>query len=481
MSLNLFSENQPFQLPRRWVQVIVILAVLTITAGISLSPSEKRLLLALGGLAGIGALIALLYKPPIGLAVLVAACLTFPFSIGTGTGSSLNSAILILALLVGLWALNKLVSKTKYSGIISRPLVPLFAFALIAILSFGFGQLPWFTFSSGAPIRAQLGGLALFLLSFTAFFLVTQQIRNVAWLEVYTWIYIALGFLYVISRVIPALTTTTYRIFLSYMPGSLFWLWLVALSLSQSLYNKKLPGWFRIILLAVPVITFSLSITQMLDWMSGWLPLLVAALVVLFVGAPLAGLAITIPGLVVVLVKLTSILDVLYIGGNEYSLNTRLVAWNIIYQIAKVNPILGLGPANYYWYTPLFPIMGYSVSFNSHNNYVDIIAQTGIVGLLCFVWFVIELSRVAWKIKPHVPDGFPKAYLIGCLGGLAGTLVAGMMGDWIIPFVYNLGFNGFRTSVLGWLFLGGIVALQYIFVFSKKTIAESSSTSDANY
>ena len=35
-----------------------------------------------------------------------------------------------------------------------------------------------------------------------------------------------------------------------------------------------------------------------------------------------------------------------------------------------------------------------------------------------------------------------------------------MMADWILPFVYNIGFPGFQASVLVWLFLGGMVAAQ---------------------
>jgi hypothetical protein len=48
------------------------------------------------------------------------------------------------------------------------------------------------------------------------------------------------------------------------------------------------------------------------------------------------------------------------------------------------------------------------------------------------------------------------------LAGLVGSLVAAALGDWLLPFVYNIGINGFRTSVLGWLFLGGLVALEQI-------------------
>ena len=45
---------------------------------------------------------------------------------------------------------------------------------------------------------------------------------------------------------------------------------------------------------------------------------------------------------------------------------------------------------------------------------------------------------------------------------LAGSLVAGMLGDWIFPFVYNVGFFGFRASLFTFLFLGGLVALARI-------------------
>jgi O-antigen ligase len=132
-------------------------------------------------------------------------------------------------------------------------------------------------------------------------------------------------------------------------------------------------------------------------------------------------------------------------------------------EIIKVNPIFGLGMANYYWYTPLFPILGYRVSFNSHNNYIDIIAQTGLVGLICFLWFFGELWLFGWHIRNRVPEGFPRAYVMGSLAGIVGTLSLAALGDWVIPFVYNVGLEGFRASMFGFLFLGGLVAIANIF------------------
>ena len=45
-------------------------------------------------------------------------------------------------------------------------------------------------------------------------------------------------------------------------------------------------------------------------------------------------------------------LALLMSGDNEYSTTTRLEAWGILAEIVRSsNPLLGLGPANYYWYT----------------------------------------------------------------------------------------------------------------------------------
>jgi hypothetical protein len=36
------------------------------------------------------------------------------------------------------------------------------------------------------------------------------------------------------------------------------------------------------------------------------------------------------------------------------------------------------------------------------------------------------------------------------------------MGDWFLPFTYNIGFPGFRAAMFAWLFLGGLMALERI-------------------
>ena len=90
------------------------------------------------------------------------------------------------------------------------------------------------------------------------------------------------------------------------------------------------------------------------------------------------------------------------ISSDQYSWGTREDAWAIVLKISQVNPLFGLGFSNYYWYTPLFRIRGFAVSFNSHSQYVDLIAEVGVIGLLCFLWIFFETGRLSWRLSKAI-------------------------------------------------------------------------------
>jgi len=46
------------------------------------------------------------------------------------------------------------------------------------------------------------------------------------------------------------------------------------------------------------------------------------------------------------------------------------------------------------------------------------------------------------------------------------SLLRILAADWVLPFVYNIGLAGFRASVLGWLFLSGLVSLEQMLPLS---------------
>ncbi|MEM8861305.1 MAG: O-antigen ligase family protein, partial [Chloroflexota bacterium] len=244
--------------------------------------------------------------------------------------------------------------------------------------------------------------------------------------------------------------------------GSMLFLWSGTMGLSQGLVNRKLHWSVRVICLVAPTLAFYTAFFTLRGWVSGYLPLMVAMGIIFWLAFPKQGILFGAIAALAGIFQLQYILQTyVFIGDNEYSLGTRLDAWAIVGEIASISPIFGLGPANYYNITPLFPIRGYAVQFNSHSQYVDLYAQVGIVGLLLFFWFIWRVGKLAWDLRGKVkPSSFEDAYLVGVIGGIVGTIVSGGLGDWVLPFVYNIGFNGFRSSVIAWLFMGGVVAIK---------------------
>jgi hypothetical protein len=436
--------------PQFWLRPLIIVSVLLVSSALVFVATRSQLTLVLLLLLGIGVCLSFLRWPWLGIIVASMAGLVVPF---TGP-SGLNVTMLLVALLLGLWLLEMVAQRRQLYLVPSRTVRPLVAFLVIGCLSFGVGQLPWFTFAVHAPLNAQLGGLSLLVLSVGTFFLVGNQVRHLSALRNITWAFLAFGALYIVIRsVLPVVGLPTRDALQSV--GGAYYVWVVAMAFSQAAFNRDLhPGWRLALGVLVLVTLYVLYVLKYAD-KSGWVPALVCLAVVVGSRSWRAGLVLV---LILGVFAAYQVPDVL--ASDEYSVSTRLDAWLIMIEIIKVSPIWGFGFANYYWYAPLFPIRGFAVSFNSHNNYVDIVAQTGLVGLACFLWFFWEVGQLGWRLRERVPAGFAQAYVYGALGGLAGTIVLGMFGDWVLPFVYNIGLSGFRSSMLVWLFLGGLVTLE---------------------
>ncbi len=267
-------------------------------------------------------------------------------------------------------------------------MIPLVFLIAIVLLAFINGQLPWFAFASRAPITAQIGGVALFLLSACIFLVTAHQIKNIFWLKGMTWLYLSLGAIFFLTQILPGVKDYSLRIFSYGALTSLFWTWMVALSFGQALYNQHLLNWQRVGLILLALATLYFAYTLIDGWKSGWVPA-IAAMITLIVMRSLKIALVIILGAIAI----SPLFIINLISTDQYSYETRLEAWLLIGQIIKVSPVLGLGPANYYWYTPLFPIRGYAVQFNSHNQFVDLVAQIGLLGLSAFLWLLFEIGR----------------------------------------------------------------------------------------
>lgn len=394
-----------------------------------------------------------------GLAILIVGSLIAPVAISTGTKTQLNFTVLMLPVLTGLWVF-KAAYRRDWSVLSLRPVTPLLALVTAALLSFAAVNQPWVYIAPLAPLRAQLGGLSVFVLSAALFIIAADTLRDPRWLQVLTGLFLLLGATYIVGSLAWPVGDVVLPLYQKGATGSLFWTWLVALAFGQAAFNRRLNVVVRLALGVVVLATLYTALTQGRDWVSGWLPPLVAIVTILWIGAPRLGGAVTVAGCALVALYTPQLLALVLSADNQYSLKTRLAAWGVLGKIVAASPALGFGPANYYHVTPLFPILRWYVRFSSHNTYIDLLAQTGLIGCGCFVWFVWEMARTGWSLRQQVPAGFAQAYAFGALGGLAGTLAAGMLCDWVLPFVYNITLDGLRASMVGWLFLGGLLALK---------------------
>ncbi|CAG0942290.1 hypothetical protein ANRL1_00888 [Anaerolineae bacterium] len=448
--------------PLPWIRSLIIVGVLFLSVYLARNAS----LTYLGAILGLGFAAILLRWPRLGLVALVVGTLVAPISISTGSQTPLNITVLLIPGLLGIWLAN-MIHQRKLHLAPSRTTLPLIALILSATISLIAGNAPWNLFARTAPLVTQIAGWAVFVFAAGTVLLVANQVNDQRWLQILTMLFLAIGGLYIVGRLgIPGFSELSMLMNQLGSDGSMFWVWLVALAFGQLLFNRKLNRAIQILLGMLVVSTMYVGFFLARDWASGWLPPMIALGTIVWFRSWRLGIVIGVIGLVVVLLVypnlLTSLLQT-QTSAESYSLLTRDVARQIlVQQILPLSPIFGLGPANYYWYTPLYPILGWYVNFNSHNNYVDIIMQTGLLGLACFFWVIWELGLLGWRLRKKFSGDFAQGYLFACLGGLAGTLVSCWLADWLLPFVYNIGLAGFRASILAWFFLGGLVSLEQI-------------------
>ena len=456
-NLKFFSIRRKIFISKQVVQFGIVVMAVFVSVVISYWGSILIMVLIPIILVGIVGLLALLKQIRIGFILIMLAGMFVPF---TGPGG-VNAAVLMVAMLVGLWFIDMFIVKRQFNLIRSRVFLPVVVMLVISVIAFGMGRLPWFLFANQAPLDAQLGGFAIFVFSLGLMLATAHLIQDIKWLEIIVWTFIGLGAVYVIGRSLQLPVDLLYQH--GFAAGSMFWTWLVAHLFSQVVFNHKLKNSSKGILYVILFFTFYTAIVQGYDWKSGWVPPLVVVAVIL---------GLRYPRLIIIAIPIAMIIAgyvaIKLIASDEYSWGTRIDAWIIVLEISKASPLFGLGFANYYWYTPLFPIRGFRVSFNSHSQFVDLIAQVGILGLACFLWIFFEAGRLCLKLMNQLPDGFARSYSYGVFAGIIGTLVAAFLVDWVLPFVYNIGFDGFRASILPWIFMGGLISIEQIYQGTQK-------------
>jgi len=457
LNLNIFSTTWKIILNKRQVRLGIVIATVLAAMLASYWGSLQLYLLLMGGLVSVAGLLVLMRFPNLGYILVVVGGMFIPFA---GPGG-FNASILILILVAALWLMDMFIVRREFRFVKSPAIRPAGFLMIISVVALGMGQISWFSFARHAPLDAQLGGFAIYFFSLLTMVMMANMITDIRWLKAIVWVFIGLGTIYVLGN--AAELTIFDKIYQKGVyANSMFWTWMVALCLGQALFNNDLKISRRAILYVIVAVTFFVAFYQQNDWKSGWVPPAVTAMAL--VGLRYKKLALAaIPFILIYGIYAAQSL----ISTDQYSWGTRVDAWIVVLDISRISPLFGLGFGNYYWYAPLFDLRGYNIRFNSHSQYVDLIAQTGIAGLACFVWILYEIGSLAWKLTTQVREGFARGYIYGVLGGVAGVVMAAFLVDWVLPFAYNIGLDGFRASIYPWIFFGGLIAIEQLYLAKK--------------
>ena len=415
-------------------------------------------------------LVILLIRPTFGLLLVVIIALVVPIQIGTGTEVKLTAVSLFLPGLLLVWLLYMARRQSAHIAS-SRTNLPLVLFLGAGLLSLLVGTATW---DPSVPRNnnftlVQLAQWAIFAFSAGAFWL-TANLGDRKALSGLTWLFLGLGGALAIISVTPLSGDVIGRLTTAAPIRASFWILLAGLATGQLLFNQELSKPRRLLLVVILAAIFLYAFVRAREGLSTWVGISAVVLCLIWLRFP--RLRWSIVGLVLILTLVGLLIPSFYqfAGGDtewQTSGGSRLVLIQRVIEVTMRNPITGLGPAAYRPYGAMQPLPylgAYWIvpQISSHNNYVDLFSHVGLLGLSLFFWFVIEVGRTGLRLRRRFTHGFESAYVNGILAIGVGALVIMALADWILPFVYNIGFEGFPASVLVWLFLGGLVSLEQI-------------------
>jgi tetratricopeptide (TPR) repeat protein len=92
----------------------------------------------------------------------------------------------------------------------------------------------------------------------------------------------------------------------------------------------------------------------------------------------------------------------------------RVVVWGDTLRMVKARPLLGWGLGTFRWIYPRFrsPWLRAEINY-AHNDYLHLLAETGVIGLGLFLWLAGAILAVALKTTNRLKEGHSRALVMG--------------------------------------------------------------------
>jgi len=97
--------------------------------------------------------------------------------------------------------------------------------------------------------------------------------------------------------------------------------------------------------------------------------------------------------------------------------------WRATWQMARAHPLAGAGLGGFWAEIPVYhDASGLQTPHQAHNDYLELLASGGIIGVAIFVWFVVLLIGAGRRAARNYSD-FQRAVAFGAILGIVGIAV----------------------------------------------------------
>jgi O-antigen ligase len=390
----------------------------------------------------------------------------------SGILSRLYIRNLLFALLVGIWLLQRGLSERK-GGLVRGErciLVPLICLACIGLLSIMYSHLfpdPHVTYSfvhSDAPLLlVNLVEMSLLISLPLCTAIVPGMVRTARDARWMIGTYIGIGLLYALGTIFAGpLHLNSGNVILGAQRPEVFGMSSSSLGILNALFTCLAFGhmlyagkgttrlWFGLltcIFAAAVVMAFGRE---------SWIGLFLAVCVILGFRfkSPFAFLLPFIV-LAVLLLFVPSILD-FFDPSKVYGID-RINIWQDAIVIWQRSPYMGIGAGNYQFFDIAY---GTDIVGMAHNQFLEVLAEMGVQGLICFLLTIIMIGLMALKRFNTAISNIGKALALAYLGYYVALLFATFFTDSFVQSTASAGGTGpFIVTSYFWLFLGLVLSI----------------------
>jgi putative inorganic carbon (hco3(-)) transporter len=127
---------------------------------------------------------------------------------------------------------------------------------------------------------------------------------------------------------------------------------------------------------------------------------------------------------------------------------TRINLWETSLKVSHDFRIVGIGEDNFDYYFEKYKVPGYyDTTAHPHNDYLNVLINAGVPGLVFFLWLWIEVIRSGIATWRKSADSVAKSAALGGTLALVGLMIGALFQDYYGSFI----------NCLGWWFVVGLV------------------------